>query len=234
MRHCRTRSNRRAIPCCQPSRARARAGQSRGTKNSRRESRVLIHRNERARHVSERAGDRGERADDEHDTAGIDRSRNTTKRDEDVGERQRGAAHETGQHGDTRRRAIHLLALTEKLLGYLRVASEEIVRQQVRADLLGRTRLDEEVAEVLALPLLRRFPIEELVQPRGYAPLEQQRQHRGEERQHHQQPVQAREQRRPAPRPVWWRAYGWCVSSPRCSTAFRPAIHSRYWAPPRC
>ena len=98
-------------------------------------------------------------------------------RDEHVGERERRAGDEPGQHRDARARAIHLLALPEQLLGEIAVPAEQVIGQHVGADLLGVPRLHQQIAEVLALALLGRLLVEELVQPRGHAPLEHQRQH---------------------------------------------------------
>ena len=51
--------------------------------------------------------------------------------------------------------------------------AEQVVRQHVGADLLGVARLHEQIAEVLALALLGRLLVEELVELRGDAALEQ-------------------------------------------------------------
>ena len=72
--------------------------------------------------------------------------------------------------------------------------SEEIVRENVCAILLRGAWLNQEVAEVSAFALLRRLLVVELVQPRGDAALQQERQQRSPERENDQHPVETGQQ----------------------------------------
>ena len=72
---------------------------------------------------------------------------------------------------------------------------QKVVGENVGADLLPVLRFHQEVAEVLTLPFLGCLAVEVFVHAGGVAPLEQERERRCGEREHHQQVVQAREER---------------------------------------
>ena len=115
---------------------------------------------------------------------------------EHVRQRERRAAHQPRQQRRPRRRPVHRDALLEEILREHAVPAEQVVGQHVRPNLFRGARLHQQVAEVLALALLRRLLVEEFVQPRRHAALERERQQRRGNREDHQDVVQAREDRR--------------------------------------
>ncbi len=145
--------------------------------------------------LPERLRDRRERADDEHDAARVDQTGRPLIRDEHVRQRQRRAGHETGEERNPRAGPVHQRSLPEEVLGQLLVAAEQVVREHVRPNLFRGPRLDEQIAEIFTLPFLGRLLVEELVELRRDAPLENQRQHRGDDREQDEHVVKARQER---------------------------------------
>ena len=157
---------------------------------------VLIHRDEGARDLSQGSRDGRERADHQHHAAGVDRAGHPADRQKHVRERERGAAHQAGQHRDARGRPVHELPLLEQTLGQFAMPAEQVVGQHVRSDFLRGARLDEQVAQIFALALFGRLLVEIFVETRGHATLERQRKPGRRQREHHQHPVQAGEESR--------------------------------------
>jgi hypothetical protein len=126
---------------------------------------VLIHRHEGAGDLAQRSRDGGESADHEHNATGIDGAGHPPNRHEDVGQRQGGAGHQSGEHRHPRGRPVHLLPLAEQALGQVAVPTQQIVGQRVGPDFLGGAGLNQQIAEVFAFALLRRLLVEEFVHP---------------------------------------------------------------------
>ena len=157
---------------------------------------VLIDGHKRAGDVAERGRHRGERADHEHHATGIDGAAHAFDGHEQVRQRECRAGDQAGQHRDARARSVHQLALPVQLLRSIAMAAEQVIREHVGADLFRGARLHEQVAKIFALTLLGGLLVEELVEPRGDAALEHERQDGGHQREEHEHPVQAGEQAR--------------------------------------
>jgi hypothetical protein len=101
------------------------------------------------------------------------------QRDEHIRERQRRPPTNPVSIA-TRVPTVHLLRWRNSSSEMPR-AAEQVIGDDVGADLLRRARLHEEVAEISALALLRRLLVEERVQLRRDAPLEHERKRRREQ-----------------------------------------------------
>jgi hypothetical protein len=90
----------------------------------------------------------------------------------------------------------HVHPLVVEALGQVLVPAQEIFGEDVGADFFVGAGLHQQVSEVLPLALLRRLLVVVLVEPRRHPALEGQREHRRAQRQHHQHPVETRQQPR--------------------------------------
>jgi hypothetical protein len=157
---------------------------------------VLIDRDESARDLTERSRHGSERADHKHHAARIDGAGDAAKGHEAVREGEGCAAHEACEHGDARGRAIHVLTLLEKVLRKVAMPAEQIVGQDVSAHFLRGSGLGQEVAQIVTLPFLGRLFVEKLIQFRGDAAFDRERQERRAESQQDQDEVKACKQSR--------------------------------------